>query len=114
MILGEHFAELRRDALGQEDGNAGANADELDMFNAAQAFEQGWGKTPIPMREGGSIPIVALFEQVLGLKTVLLGFGLDSDSIHSPNEHYGIFNYLKGIETIALFHANFGQMMAKK
>ena len=88
--------------------------DSVAYKAAAQAFEQGWGKTPIPMREGGSIPIVALFEQVLGLKTVLLGFGLDSDSIHSPNEHYGIFNYLKGIETIALFHANFGQMMAKK
>ena len=77
---------------------------------AAMAFEQAWGKTPIPMREGGSIPIVALFEKVLGLKTVLLGFGLDSDAIHSPNEHYGVFNFLKGIETIAAFHRNFGAM----
>jgi acetylornithine deacetylase/succinyl-diaminopimelate desuccinylase-like protein len=75
---------------------------------AYKAFEQAWGKAPIPMREGGSIPIVALFEKVLGLKTVLLGFGLDSDAIHSPNEHYGVFNFLKGIETIAAFHRNFG------
>ena len=76
---------------------------------AAKAFEQAWGKTPIPMREGGSIPIVALFEKILGLKTVLLGFGLDSDAIHSPNEHYGVFNFLKGIETIVAFHKNYGE-----
>ena len=76
---------------------------------AALAFEQAWGKTPIPMREGGSIPIVALFEKILGLKTVLLGFGLDSDAIHSPNEHYGVFNFLKGIETIVAFHKNYGE-----
>lgn len=77
---------------------------------ATQAFVQAWGKEPIPMREGGSIPIVALFERILGLKTVLLGFGLDSDAIHSPNEHYGVFNFLKGIETIAAFHKNYGAM----
>lgn len=77
---------------------------------AAQAFVQAWGKEPIPMREGGSIPIVALFERILGLKTVLLGFGLDSDAIHSPNEHYGVFNFLKGIETISAFHKNYGAM----
>lgn len=70
---------------------------------AAAAFREAWGKEPIPMREGGSIPIVALFEKELGIKTVLMGFGLDSDAIHSPNEHYGIFNYMKGIETIPLF-----------
>ena len=87
--------------------------DSVAYKAAALSFEQAWGKTPIPMREGGSIPIVALFESVLGLKTVLLGFGLDSDAIHSPNEHYGVFNYLKGIETIALFHKNFGEMMAR-
>jgi len=53
------------------------------------------------------IPIVASFEQILGLKTVLMGFGLDSDAIHSPNEHYGLFNYFKGIETIPHFHSEF-------
>ncbi|MCC7332064.1 MAG: dipeptidase [Flavobacteriales bacterium] len=70
---------------------------------AKKAMETTYGKTPIPVRSGGSIPIVALFEKELGLKSVLMGFGLDSDAIHSPNEHYGIFNFLKGIETIPLF-----------
>lgn len=75
------------------------------------AFEQVWGKKPLPKREGGSIPIVALFESVLGIKSVLMGFGLDSDSIHSPNEHYGLFNYYQGIETIVAFHQHFAQLL---
>lgn len=70
---------------------------------ASKAMEQTYGKKAIPVRSGGSIPIVALFEKELGLKSVLMGFGLDSDAIHSPNEHYGLFNYYKGIETIPLF-----------
>jgi len=74
---------------------------------ASKAMEETYGKKPIPMRGGGSIPIVAMFEDVLGLKTVLMGFGLDSDAIHSPNEHYGVFNYFKGIETIPLFYKHF-------
>jgi acetylornithine deacetylase/succinyl-diaminopimelate desuccinylase-like protein len=74
---------------------------------AKQAMQDSFGKTPIPIRSGGSIPIVALFEQELGLKSVLFGFGLDSDAIHSPNEHYGVFNYFKGIETIPLFYKYF-------
>ena len=74
---------------------------------AKQAMEDSFGKIPVPIRSGGSIPIVALFEEELGLKSVLFGFGLDSDAIHSPNEHYGIFNYLKGIETIPLFYKYF-------
>ena len=67
---------------------------------AAKAIETTFGKDPIPTRGGGSIPIVALFEKTLGLKTVLLGFGLDNDNIHSPNEKYDVANYYKGIETI--------------
>lgn len=74
---------------------------------AAKAMEETYGKTPIPTRGGGSIPIVALFKSVLGLDSVLFGFGLDSDALHSPNEHYGVFNYLKGIETIPLFYRNY-------
>ena len=77
---------------------------------AARAMETSFGKAPVPFRGGGSIPIVALFEQILGLKTVLMGFGLDSDAIHSPNEHYGLFNYFKGIETIPLFYKNFAEL----
>jgi acetylornithine deacetylase/succinyl-diaminopimelate desuccinylase-like protein len=76
---------------------------------AAKAMESAFGKKPVPFRGGGSIPIVALFEQILGLKTVLMGFGLDSDAIHSPNEHYGVFNYFKGIETIPEFYKNYAE-----
>jgi acetylornithine deacetylase/succinyl-diaminopimelate desuccinylase-like protein len=74
---------------------------------ASKAMEETYGKTPIPTRGGGSIPIVALFKSVLGLDSILFGFGLDSDALHSPNEHYGIFNYLKGIETIPLFYMHY-------
>lgn len=77
---------------------------------AKKAMEETFGKSPIPSRSGGSIPIVALFEQELGLKSVLMGFGLDSDAIHSPNEHFGVFNYLKGIETIPLFFKYFAEL----
>ncbi len=77
---------------------------------AAQAIETTFGKPSIPVRAGGSIPIVALFEKELGLKSILLGFGLNSDAIHSPNEHYGIFNFLKGIETIPHFFYNFAHL----
>ena len=77
---------------------------------ASQAMEDTFGRKPVPFRGGGSIPIVASFEQILGLKTVLMGFGLDSDAIHSPNEHYGVFNYFRGIETIPLFHKHFAAL----
>ncbi len=74
-------------------------------YKAAQkAYHDTFGVDPIPVRSGGSIPIVALFEEVLGSKSIMMGFGLDSDAIHSPNEHFGVFNYLKGIETIPLFY----------
>ena len=76
---------------------------------ASNAMETTYGKKPVPVKSGGSIPIVALFEKELGVKSILLGFGLDSDAIHSPNEHYGIFNYLKGIETIPHFFANYAK-----
>mgnify|MGYP001472849710 FL=1 len=81
--------------------------DSIAYKAASDAMQTTYGKKPVPVRSGGSIPIVALFEKELGIKSVLLGFGLDSDAIHSPNEHYGIFNYLKGIETISHFFLNF-------
>ena len=84
--------------------------DSIGYKAASKAYEQTFGKTPIPQRSGGSIPIVALFEQELKSKTILMGFGLDSDAIHSPNEHFGIWNYLKGIETIPYFYKHFTQM----
>ncbi|MAU26309.1 MAG: peptidase dimerization domain protein [Muricauda sp.] len=86
------------------------NIDSIGYKAAAKAYETTFGKTPIPERTGGSIPIVALFEQVLGSKTILMGFGLDSDAIHSPNEHFGVWNYLKGIETIPYFYKYFTEL----
>jgi len=83
--------------------------DSKAYLAAAKALETTFGKAPIPTRGGGSIPIIALFESILGLKTVLLGFGLDSDNIHSPNEKYDVANYFKGIETIPYFHKYFAE-----
>ena len=77
---------------------------------ASKACEDTFGKKPIPVRSGGSIPIVADFEEVLEVKSILLGFGLDSDAIHSPNENYPLFNFFKGIETIPLFYKYFVEM----
>lgn len=79
-----------------------------------KAMELAYGKKPLPQRGGGSIPIVAMFDQVLDAKSVLMGFGLDSDDIHSPNEHYGLFNYYKGIETIPYFYKFYSEMKKKK
>jgi len=91
-------------------GEPAVTPTDSKAFNAARkAFEEVWGKTPIPTRDGGSIPIVALFKKELGLDTVLMGFGLDTDALHSPNEHYGIKNFLVGIETIVAFHKHFGE-----
>jgi acetylornithine deacetylase/succinyl-diaminopimelate desuccinylase-like protein len=84
--------------------------DGIEYRAAAKAYEATFGKEPIPARAGGSIPIVALFEEVLGVKTVLMGFGLDSDAIHSPNENFGLFNYFKGIETIPYFYQYFKEL----
>ncbi len=84
--------------------------DSIGYKAASMAYEKTFGKKPIPVRSGGSIPIVAMFEKELGLKTILMGFGLDSDAIHSPNEHYGLFNYYKGIETIPHFYVSFKEL----
>jgi len=84
--------------------------DNIGYQAANKAYTETFGVPAIPQRSGGSIPIVALFEKELKSKTILMGFGLDSDAIHSPNEHFGIFNYLKGIETIPLFYKNYAEM----
>ncbi|HTM66879.1 MAG TPA: dipeptidase [Flavipsychrobacter sp.] len=84
--------------------------DSVAYKAASKAIQTSFGKDPIPTRGGGSIPIVALFESILGLKTVLLGFGLDNDNIHSPNEKFDVANYYKGIETIPYFHKYFAEM----
>jgi acetylornithine deacetylase/succinyl-diaminopimelate desuccinylase-like protein len=84
--------------------------DTPEYLAAHKAMETTFGKAPIPQRGGGSIPIVALFENILGVKTVLMGFGLDTDSIHSPNEHYGLFFFFKGIETIPHFYQYYAEL----
>ncbi len=86
--------------------------DSIEYKAAEMAMEESFGKKPIPTRGGGSIPIVALFERELGQKSILMGFGLDIDALHSPNESYGLFNYYKGIETIPLFFKHYAKLKA--
>jgi acetylornithine deacetylase/succinyl-diaminopimelate desuccinylase-like protein len=88
--------------------------DNIAYQAASKAYETTFDKTPIPQRSGGSIPIVALFEKHLKSKTILMGFGLNSDAIHSPDEHFGVWNYLKGIETIPYFYKYFTELSTKQ
>jgi acetylornithine deacetylase/succinyl-diaminopimelate desuccinylase-like protein len=95
-------------------GEAAVTSTKSEAYKASsKAFEEVFGKTPIPMRDGGSIPIVALFKQELGIDTVLMGFGFDTDAIHSPNEHFGVKNFLLGIETIVSFYKHFSSPRTK-
>ena len=87
--------------------------DSVAYQAAAKAYEDTFGVKPVPVRSGGSIPIVAMFKSELGLDSVLMGFGLDSDAIHSPNEHFGIFNFMKGIETIPRFYKHYAEMSSQ-
>lgn len=87
--------------------------DSIAYAAANKAMEKTFGKKPIPTMEGGSIPVVAAFEKILGLKSALLGFGLDTDALHSPNENFGLFNFYKGIETIPYFYEYFTEMSKK-
>jgi len=80
------------------------NSDTVVLKAAKKAFEEVWNKSPLLTRAGGSIPIVAHFKEVLGCDIVMMGFGLDSDAIHSPNEHFGVINFFKGIDTVIAFH----------
>ena len=83
---------------------------EMKAYKAAEkAMETTYGKRPIPTRSGGSIPIVAGFENILGIKSILMGFGLGSDDIHAPNENYPLEQFFKGIETIPYFYEYFAQ-----
>jgi acetylornithine deacetylase/succinyl-diaminopimelate desuccinylase-like protein len=112
-LFTKHFISLapksvKVNVTAHHGGEPAVTPTDSKAFRAASnAFVEVWGKTPIPTRDGGSIPIVALFKKELGLDTVLMGFGLDSDAIHSPNEHYGVKNFLIGIETIVAFYKHF-------
>lgn len=86
--------------------------DSIEYKAAAKAIETSFGKAPVPVRGGGSIPITSLFEHILHCKTVFLGFGLDSDNLHSPNEKFDLANFYKGIETIPYFHQYYAEMKA--
>lgn len=115
-LFTEHFKKIAPDGVSVKvtpvhGGEAAVTPTDSVAYKAAEkAIETTFGKKPIPTRGGGSIPIVALFEDVLDVKSVLLGFGLDNDNLHSPNEKYDIFNYYKGIETIPYFHQYFAEM----
>ncbi|MBQ7280230.1 MAG: dipeptidase [Bacteroidales bacterium] len=88
---------------------------EIAGYKAAeQAMTTTFGKRPIPTRSGGSIGIITGFERILGIKSILMGFGLGSDAIHAPNENYPLFNFFKGIETIPYFYENFARLMSEK
>lgn len=115
-LFEDHFQEIAPDCVTvkvkpHHGGEPVVTPTDSIAYRAAEkALTDTFGKKPIPTRGGGSIPIVALFEKELGIKTVLLGFGLDSDNLHSPNEKYGIENYLRGIETIPLFHKYYAEL----
>ena len=118
-LFARHFESIAPDSVRVKvtphHGGKGAltPTDTVEYKAAAMAMQESFGKEPIPQRSGGSIPIVALFEEILGIKTILLGFGLDTDDIHSPNEHYGLFNYYKGIETIPLYFKHYAALKSQ-
>lgn len=114
-LFEKHFraiapAGVRVDVKAMHGGQPYVTPTDLPAYQAAsKAFEETFGKKPLPYYSGGSIPIISAFEDILGLKSVLMGFGLDRDAIHSPNESYGLDNFHKGIETIIAFHKYFSR-----
>ena len=87
---------------------------DMPAYKAAEkAYETVYGKTPVPTRSGGSIPIISTFEEVLGIKSVLMGFGLESDAIHSPNENFPLKQFFNGIEAIPYFYKYYAELMKK-
>ncbi|EOZ96014.1 Acetylornithine deacetylase [Indibacter alkaliphilus LW1] len=107
-------ASVKVKVIPHHGGEAAVVSTDTPGYRAADlAIQEAFGKKAIPTREGGSIPICALFQKELGLDPILLGFGLDTDALHSPNEHYGVKNYLMGIETIASFFKHFKEEASK-
>ncbi len=93
-------------------GQSYVSPTDMIAYKAAEkAYAEAFGKNPIPTRSGGSIPIVSAFEKILNVKSILMGFGLESDAIHSPNENYPLFNFYKGIETITYFYKHYAELM---
>lgn len=112
-LFTEHFTKLAPKSVKvkvtpHHGGEPGVTPVDTPEYKAAfLAMQKSFGKDPIPKREGGYIPIVSLFKDVLNVDSILMGFGLNSDDIHSPNEHYGLFNFYKGIETIPYYYENY-------
>lgn len=95
-------------------GQAYISPTDMIAYKAAEkAYAEAFGKNPIPTRSGGSIPVISTFEKILNVKSILMGFGLESDAIHSPNENYPLFNFYKGIETITYFYKHYAELMKK-
>ena len=103
---------IKIDVVPLHGGPAYVSPTTITAYLAAdKAYTEAFGKRPVPVRSGGSIPIISTFEEVLGIKSILMGFGLESDAIHSPNENYPVWNFLKGIETITYFYKHYAEMM---
>jgi acetylornithine deacetylase/succinyl-diaminopimelate desuccinylase-like protein len=115
-LIGEHLNNIAPDYVTVDVNYLHGGTPYVSPINmveyeaASKAMEQTFNKTPIPLRSGGSIPIVALFEETLKMKSILLGFGLNSDAIHSPNENYGVWNFNRGIETIVHFYDQYSKL----
>ena len=116
VMFADYFKSLAPDTVKVEvhphhGGNPYVTPTETVEYQAASAaVAESFGKVPVPMYSGGSIPIIAAFKEVLGIETILMGFGLDSDGLHSPNEHFGVWNYYKGIETVPGFFKKYAEM----
>jgi acetylornithine deacetylase/succinyl-diaminopimelate desuccinylase-like protein len=112
-LFTEHFLSIAPDGVkvkvtALHGGQAYVSPTESAAYlAAAKALETTFGKRPVPVYSGGSIPVIATFEKVLGIKSLLMGFGLDSDAIHSPNENFPLANLFKGIESVVRFYENF-------
>lgn len=113
-LFTNHIKSITPDSVSVEvtthhGGNPYITPEDFKGYESAiNAYKDSFGIDPIPQKDGGSIPIVPMFESILGIKTVLMGFGLDSDAIHSPDENFGIKNFFIGIETIQNFYKHFG------
>ena len=116
-LFKEHFENIAPDYVkikvtALHGGQAYVSPMTMPAYKAAEkAYAETFGKKPVPTRSGGSIPVIAEFEKILGVKSILMGFGLESDAIHSPNENYPLFNFYKGIETIPYFYKYYVELI---
>ena len=115
-LFSDHFKSIapesvRVEVVPHHGGNPYVTPTDTAEYRAAEAaLQQTFGETPVPMYEGGSIPIVAQFKEVLGVETILMGFGFDTDGLHSPNEHFGLWNFYRGIETVPAFFKAYAEL----